>query len=79
MYSDTTPSPYSVYVHMCEVRGEEQEVEREGERGVERRETPTSTLDEPAIVVDTLLHSLVLPAVVDDERLTAATATVTHC
>jgi len=40
---------------------------------------PTSTLDEPAIVVDILLHSLVLPAVVDDERLTAATATVTHC
>ena len=39
---------------------------------------PTSTLDEPAIVVDTLLHSLVLPAVVDNERLTAPTATVTH-
>ena len=41
--------------------------------------TPTSTLDEPAIVVDTLLHCLVLPTVVDDERLTAVTATVTHC
>jgi len=33
---------------------------------------PTSTLDEPAVVVDTLLHSLVLPAVVDDEWLTCS-------
>jgi len=39
----------------------------------------TSTLDQSAIVVDALLHSLVLTTVVDNERFVAATAAMTHC
>ena len=39
----------------------------------------TSTLDKSAVVVDTLLHSLILPAVVDNELFVAATAAMTHC
>ena len=39
----------------------------------------TSTLDKSAVVVDTLFHSLILPAVVDNELFVAATAAMTHC
>ena len=74
-------------------RGRGREREREGEGGRETgdkgealklRHTEailqhTSTLDKSAVVVDTLLHSLILPTVVDDELFVAATAAMTHC
>ena len=83
LYNDTTPSPYSV-----EERKGEREREREKYQGeamrYELRYTEailqhTSTLDQSAIVVDALLHSLVLTTVVDNEQFVAATAAMTHC